>query len=434
MRIIKIIRLFYILYTVYTLFVMTVSDYKFSYAFIGILFVWATYFGLKLGFCSTKGKAYNTDGRSNSSKTSVHDSFPLSNISFWPVWKYIIALITSWISAILTARFYTGRNFTLVIQGVLGDNSAYNSYQSYFVQNNIGSFSISKIPYILMLAYLTIITIWSIVGILLSNRKNGIWRVLYVIGVTLAYAYFGAARGTNFETYIIFIILAYCLLQKSGGIKGKSLKYLLIVIIAGIILVFIFRARVIARGVEFQNNICPEITFNNNSFLARNFPSLVNIGLSVFGYLGYGIFCIGVTISDICFRSVEDFVGFLIPFGHRIFNDATLSDTLSHTISMGARWTPDFVNLIDVTGILLYFVVLFLLGKFLRKSYKIKAPDLLKNIIGALIFIEMLSIPVGNFLVASTSNEIMLLFVLIWVLQYGGVQVTLSKSRRIRKR
>lgn len=428
MKVIKAIRIFYIIYSFYTLFVMMVSNYQFTYAFIGLLFVWATFVAFKLGFISKSCGITNELTNNEEEKYSQY-SFPLSKISYWPAWKYILAFIASWISAIQTAKFYTGRNFALVIQGLLGGNSAYNSYQSYFLHNNIASFSITKIPYILMLAFLTIITIWSFVGILLSNEKIGIWRILYIIGIASAYAYFGVARGTNFETYILFILLAYCLLQKiEHGLSIKNIKYFIFVFIAGIILIFVYRARIMDRGIEFENTICPEISFDSESFLAKQFPALVNIGLSLFGYLGYGIFCIGVTISDICFNSTSNIIGFFIPFGHRLFNDSTLSNSLAHTISMGAKWTPDFINFIDVTGIILYFIIIFFGGVFFRHSYKMKAPVLLRHIIGALLFVEMLSIPVGNFLVASTSNEIMLAFTIVWVFQCGHFRFTFGKS------
>lgn len=417
MRTVKTIRIFYLIYTIYTLFMLLVSDYKLSHAALGLFFVWLTYLFFHLGYSTVKNRNSAEPLIPVFRKEEKEDRFPLSSISSWPRWKYMLAAALSWISAILAARYYTGRSFGSVIRNLLGGGSAYNEYQQFFQQNNIASFSLAKAPYILMLAYLTIIMTWSVVGIILGVKRVSFWKKIYIVLVVGAYAYFGAARGTNFETYIIFILFAFCLLQKIRTILNpKNFKYLMIVFFAGIALIFIYRARIMNRGVEFINYICPEIHFNPNSFLAKNFPTIVNIGVSLFSYLGYGIYCIGVTVQDICFRTAENFFAFFIPSGYHLIGGNSLGLLLTRTVAMEARWIPDFVLLLDSTGLILYSVLFYFIGKFSKKVQTMNLSRQLIYIIEALIFIEMLSVPVGNFLLSSSSNKLMVLFALLWLL------------------
>lgn len=350
--------------------------------------------------------------------------YPLSQIENWKLFKHVIALIAAWASAVLCARFYTGRGLVEVLRGMRGGDAAYNSYQVYFENSNLSSFSFAKIPYIFMLAYLTIILIWSMLAILLCKEKIKWWKKIYLLGVIAAYLFFGASRGTNFETYIVFIMFAYCLLHRVGNIfRVKSFKYFLLVIVAGFILIFIFRARILDRGVEFQNEICPEIQFCSYSFIAKVFPTLTNIGLSVFGYLGYGIYCIGVAIDDIIANSATNVLASVFPFGFPALTDESLGAILGKTINMGVKWAPDFVNIINCTGVIGYFITIYLLGRFSGKVEQLAVPDLLRHVLQAVVFIELLSIPVGNFLLASSSNVIMVLFALLWWIQFSRLRI-----------
>lgn len=416
MRTLKTIRIFYIVYSVYALFVAMVSDYKPRYYIVGISVLWLTYGLYSLGVKSSK----KTDSRRFSAEAASYNEvpFPFSNIENWGVFQCLLALFVAWASAVLASRFYTGRDFISILTGIFGGNAAYYSYQMYFTNNRLDVFSIRKIPYILMLAYLTIIFIWSTLGIVLGKTKQRWWKKAYLFGVVLAYLFFGIARGTNYETYVVFIVIAYCLLNKAkSGNRINSFKYLFLVGIAGIIMIFIFRARLMDRGVKFVNEICPEIFFDDSSFFALFFPTLTNIGLSVFGYLGYGVYCIGVTIVDIILGSVPDMILSFLPCGFPLFKGESLSIVLSHFIDMGVKWAPDYVFIVNYTGIFAYCFVPFILGRFSQKADNMEINYLLKKILQVIVFIEMLSIPVGNFLIASSANILMILFAFLWWIQ-----------------
>ena len=74
------------------------------------------------------------------------------------------------------------------------------------------------------------------------------------------------------------------------------------------------------------------------------------------------------------------------------------------------------------------FVALFIAGRVVVKLKLSDKPRLLVNLIGVFVFIEMLSIPVGNFLITSTPIMLSLLASLLW---YGKCILVSYRRRRL---
>lgn len=398
----KPILFFYILYTVYTFFILSVSNYNALYAIVGLIVLWAIYACLWLGKLSVKKKVEQACEKKTETK------FLFGNIAKWKTRTYCIVLLAAFLSTIFAAQFYTGRNVFEVIAGMFSGESAYAIYQKHMKEANIAAFSIVKIPFISMLAFLAIILMWSIVGLMLSDEKLRKSQVLYLIGIVCCYLYFGMARGTNFEMYFVFILFVYCLIRKINFKNWKTDKKKILIflgVVLGLCLaaVFIFRWVLTERGVHFQNIICPEILFNKDSFLGKYFPEITNIGISVFSYLGYGIFTMGVTFTEIIFSSANSFLCTLIPFGHTIFNGVSLETQIRSTLNLASRWVADSLVFIDYFGILLFFAILFFVGRYAELISRKVHSNLLKELLNVIIYIEMLSLPVGNFIVSNSS-------------------------------
>ena len=415
MKTIKTITVFYCIYTVYTLYILSVSNYPILTAFAGLLFIWIGYVLYVAGYFSINNKHISE----KADRYSKHESsYPFSKIDSYNKLKLLLLNIVTWLFSILSTKYYTGKTFNMVIHGLGSNESAYYSYQSYFLNNILASFSFAKIPYILMLGFTTIIMMWSILVFVGWSIKNKWFQWLFLISSVMAYLYFGIARGTNFETYIVFIIISFCLLQKSNtaNLQNKGFYYFVFLLL-GIIMVLVFRLVVSLRGVTFQNNICPEIHYDSERFVSQYFPTITGIGISVFGYLGYGIYTIGVSFVDIILESTNILLGSLFPKGNLIINGSSLESVLRSTIDLGVKWCPDYIKLIDLLGFPLFLMMLFLLGrisKIIQDSYY---PLLLKDSILLIIFIQMISIPVGNFLMTSSANQIMVIYVLGWLLK-----------------
>ena len=403
----------YTIYSLYTLFVFLVSDYKMYHAILGLLCVWLTYIAFRLGLNFNK----NVYPDFNCELNKEHISFPLSDINRWSPVKYFFVALIDWLFAVLSAKFYTGRGFFSVLKGAFGGDSAYYTYQEYFLSNQLKSFSIEKIPYILMNAFITIILIWSVISLLSIKRKKW-YNIVFVFLVVLAYLYFGASRGTNFEVYIVFILCIFCLIKKMQECSPhKKIVYIGSAAVSAFLMVFIYQARISDRGLSLAYSICPEIHFASNSFLGEYFPVMTKTFLSFFSYLGYGIYCIGVSVGDICMSSIRGLVSMSVPGGFFLISEESMHEMIKKTINVQARWIPDMVDFVDTFGFVLYFCCMFFLGCFLKNVMCGSYSVFLKNLIQVVITIEMLSLPVGNFLVTSSSNKIMVLFLLLFFIK-----------------
>ena len=406
----KTVRLFYTFYTLYTFYIMLISDYDIVYALFGLGSIWFVYLFFAMGYMSVKS---NYDDES----TTITTKFPFSGISEWKPYQYLLCDIICWVSTILAGKFYTSRGFVRVISGLFNGEAAYSIYQSYARTVN-SSFSAVKIPYILMLTFLTAMLIWSASAIIIGMERIKPIQYCHLISLFLSYLYFGIARGTNFEMYIVFVALVYCILnRREQNDKRKSKKQIVTVILLGFLLVVIFRIVVEARGVKFANRICREINYLPDRTISKLFPALTNMMTSIFRYLGWGTFTIGVYKFDIVLGDIKGILANIMPFGFRALYGINLPDIMRSTVNVGVGWVPDYMTFIDYLGLPCFFVFLYILGRlgaWLSKSSKI--PQLLANIIGLLIFIEMLSIPVGNFLFTSTPNMLTVFAAFLWYL------------------
>ena len=445
MKHLKTIRLIYLVYTIYTIFVISVSDYNIWIALLGLLCIWLIYFAYSLGYRSVKITSIDSkddqgddvaesiehkEEYDEATSIIVHDDrFVFSEIVNWKPIQYILATSISWICSIFAAKFYTSRGFSSVILGIFRGEKAYSIYQHYMVDANIGAFKLTKIPFILMLVFCTMMLFWSMLGLLLSGEKLKVGQVVYLVSTVLSYFYFGLARGTNFEMYIIFVLFVYCLLNRPGTAlidERKRRRAIIVISVLAVAVIIVFRMVVAARGNVFSNQICSEIHYDDTKLISRLFPTLTNIGLSVFRYFGFGIFTIGTTIDNIVFGSAQGFGAFMLPVGFQLFYNSDLMVLVREIVDIGVGWVPDCISFVNIFGFPLTLIVFLALGRLTRKIYSSDRSGLLKNLLGAFMFIEMLSIPVGNFIVTSTPNELTIFLVFLWLIK-GRLRITLGR-------
>ena len=413
MSTVRIIRTFYIIYSLYTLFVILVSDYNFWYAFVGVGMIWLIYLVFLAGYSSVRQSIESSKSENNEKQ----QNYPLSNISNWKRITYLVHSILVFICSFAAAKFYTGRNPGEIILGAIHMSNSYAIYQKYAKMANIGVFTIYKIPYVLMLMYCFTMLLWGSVGILLSEEKKNVFQYIFVASSMAALLLFGVARGTNYEMYIVFVTLVYCILNKkrkqNHKFSEKWKKYLVVGII-GVVVILVFKIVVEARGYVFRNQICEEINYDPNKSFSKLFPTITNIGLSFFRYLGWGIFSIGIITDTVVFGSLSSFISSLLPFGYTLIQGESLDSIVRQTISVGTGWVPDYFAFIDGFGWLFFIVLIFVAGKVMGALEKGAYPRLLKSLMGVLIFLEMLSIPVGNFIIVSTPLLLSVLYIAFW--------------------
>lgn len=426
MRSLKTIRLVYFVYTAYTFFVIAVSDYNPAIAAAGLLCIWPVYCAYSLGFKSIKGYS-----NSETKYDGNNEKFLFSQIAEWKPIQYFSASFISWMCSAMAARFYTGRGFFRVIRGLFNGERAYSIYQHHIIEAKIGTFTLRKIPFILMLVFTTVILFWSMLGLLASEKKMTKIQIVYLVSAVASYFYFGIARGTNFEMYIIFVLFVFCLLNRTGNTKKdmkKQRKAIVGLSVLAVGVVLIFRMVVAARGNVFRNQICTEIVFDETRLISRLFPTITNIALSVFRYFGFGIFTIGMVMDRIVLNTIQGIVAYCMPMGFELFFGNDLMSITRKTVDIGVGWVPDYISFINTFGLFLTLFLFYFIGKLIGGLQLSNRARLLKNLISMVAFLEMLSLPVGNFIATSTPNELAVLLILLWYFK-GNLHITVGRKR-----
>lgn len=401
------IKLFYIIYSAYSIYIALVSDYKLSHLMFGLLCIWLMYLCYMTGFSSVKVKP----------NVSIEDrrsiSFPFSNIARWKRRNYFANSIICWAFAIYGARFYTGMLPTDVIRHIQKGTSVYSAYGKYYASMGLGTFSLQKVPIILMVFYVILNFYLSALQII-RKEELSVWKLVYVITIGFSFAYIGFARGTNFELYLIFVTIAFCLFSYEREKINK--KTFSIVIVLGILLLFVFQTVVLSRGLVFRNNICEGIHFNEKALLSELLPVITHFAIIIFSYLGFGIYVIGYTSFELILEKPAFMLGSLVPHGlDYAFNNDFIKLVRAET-QVGVRWVPDYIIFLDKLGLLFFCLLVFLMGKITKIILNSNMLDLQKRAVVFFITLEMISIPVGNFVTTSSANILCVLYVICWVL------------------
>ena len=412
---------------------MSVSNYRFTHAFTGLLMMWIVYLFFHLGCNRNAKKPIIEISKINTIK------YPLYNIAEWSSIRYIIFGSLSILFSFGAAKFYTGRTPISIIQGLFQSNNSYALYQKYAREASIGTLSFSKMPYVFMLVYCFTMLIWGCVGIILSPMKKRIVQWFFVLEVIISVLIFGIARGTNYEMYIVFTCIAFCVFNRKKQENKISFfernRKIILIALMGVIVVIVFVSVVGSRGMVFSNQICEEIIYDPESIISTSFPLLTTLGLSFFRYLGWGIFSIGIITNNVILNNSLSFISSIIPSGYLFTQDETLDSIVRYTISVGNGWVPDYFAFIDHFGWIIFMILLYLFGRLVASLEDSKYPPLLRNIVGLYVFIEMLSIPVGNFLIISTPLLISALFSFGWCLLYKfRIRIVLRNKREIKDR
>lgn len=419
MGVIKAVTIFYAFLTVFLFLSVEVTTLSILNVLPALLFMWILYFLFLTGFLTTR-------------KTKSYKSTRAFRISFFDNNKLIVILITI-LFTILVTRFYTGQTPISIFQNIKIGNSFYAMYQNYFMLNNIGVFRLIKIPYIFMLFSIKFILIYSYISYISISKKLSFYNILYIIIITLAYLYFGLARGTNFELFELVLLIFFVIIKRANDNKIKILS-LKIVVIMGIISTIglsLFFIVVTRRMGSFGYYISSDILWDPNSFISKvsKEGSLLLSGLTM--YFGFGFFYFSTFIYKILFSQYDLFMASLIPFGYTILGIKSLGLEVNKFIDPSTNWVPDILALIYHLGIILSFSFVYLIGFFLKKNNldNDSSSNPLSQMISYILMVQMISFPIGNFVVISSSNKIIVVILFILFLyRKSKIRIRLIKK------
>lgn len=213
------------------------------------------------------------------------------------------------------------------------------------------------------------------------------------------------------------IIVMYILYSGNKNKKQSSIKIrpIIISLIVGILGVYIFATRIMERGVQFDIiTLRPDVNYDFNGWVSILFPFLAWIVFILYGYFGFGFFYISTYVKDIWFSSIENFISGFIPMGHYLIIGESISDIIKTEINMGARWHPDAIIFVDNGGYIGLLMLCFILGILSKYITTIEPDNPFSKLTDYIILIQMISLPVGNFIFTSSANQLTVLLLFIY--------------------
>jgi len=313
--------------------------------------------------------------------------------------------------SLILINFYTGQTPMELYENLISGRSTYITYQVYFQENNLGIPSFNKLPYIFLLFTQKFFVFFG-PFVLLKSKINFKVSLSMIMVLFTSYFLFGLGRGTSYETFELIILSLFLFFYFNRRINFISLTifgFLFFVIGFGT-----FYFNLISRNATgiFENFYISRDVFLDQSSLIFNFsPMLAIIITSLYSYFGYGFYYINTYFNYVVFQSTETLLTSIAPFWPTYLSIDPVS-IIRNNIDIGFRWHPDITRYISSFGLFLTFIFVVCIVQVYVFLLKTKSPPIEGIFLAYLIFVQILSLFIGNLLFISSANTLItLLFV-----------------------
>lgn len=402
----RVVRFFYIIFCVYICVITEITSITFTHIVPALVFLLVLFIPFSFGVKIKSGNISKEKKRFNSwlmrhSKTT-----------------FVLLGISSIICSLLVVQFYTGQTFISVLRNLTQGISSYAVYQEYFKQNQIDVFSVTKLPFIFMMAFVKFNMLYSIISVYLHfKNKIPFFYLAYLLVVTISFIYIGVARGTNFEMFEFVLLIIYVIFLKQIRIDVKKyLSVFFLIFIATIIFMNVIANRGGSSTAYF--NISRDVFVNPNSFFVTNFSGITLLFLSIYSYFAFGFYYISIFIDKIWFSSFLSMLTYLFPFGTSFMSESNIKTKITNILDIGTRWHPDSILLMNKVGLIGLIFCCFLLGclcNYFNNKKEVSSMDVILNFF---VIFQMISFPIGNFIQVSSSSKIIIFMIVIYKLVY----------------
>lgn len=392
------------MYSIYILLLIGATTLSFFKTIVAILFMWINYIFFSVGFSSIGKKRKKLKVPEINTTLTNPKTLTLSVIA-----------ITSLLFSSSVVNFYTGQTPITVLSNLLNDESVYYVYQNYFKENQLNSFSLSKLPFIIMMFSIKFILYYSFVYLLIIKRNVTIKEKIYLFTIIIAHIYVGIGRGTSFEFFELLILTLFVIYSNFKSISLRNIKITIIGFMLVCVGMYIFSSGISNRGVEFNFlTVHPDVNYDPSGWLSTTFPLLAEMLFKLYGYFGFGFFYTSTYIVDVWFVSIENVIAGIIPFGYQLFTGSNNYEIVAGIIDVGVRWTPDFVVMVNNLGYVMCLFIFFLLGLISKYFYILEEKKPLTELTNFMILLQMISFPVGMFLMTSSANKLIVIILLLY--------------------
>lgn len=321
-------------------------------------------------------------------------------------------------ASVLAAFYYTGKTPSEVFSYLGSDRSLYASYQEHNRMLLAAGGTGWMNPYFMFLVYVKVVLLASILSIIPRGDPIRTREVLLLVSACAAQAYLGLARGTGLEFFqmgslLIFAMLMRPRLARRGAVRG-------IVLFTVVALAFLYSSLLSARGVTALSlESGGDVRLDPEGLGYVLGDSTVSFFLTFYDYFGFGFHYVASYWSDIWLTSWTNMLAGMLPLGYGSVGLDPLA-LMPQVVVMGPRWHPDSVQIMASIGFVGLMVVSVILGRVSRVlEHK---GSLASAVLLYYAFLQMLSLPVGNFVWIDVTNVVIIVFLsVILVLRSVGL-------------
>jgi len=400
----KMVFLIYFAFSLYTFLLLQITDINTILFMSSTLLMWLIYIMFFFG-------------QKTNITININDDNDNQSIRLTPMLIFFLSMV-SLVSSALSVQYYTGNNPIEVFNKLQTGMSVYNEYQQYFKKENLSSVSISKLPYILMLFCTKIIFLYFTIYVLLIKKNKTKPDYFFLIVISISHIYIGLGRGTSFEIFELLILYIYIILYKfeKNILNLKRIIIMHIIIMLGISL---FLKRIEDRVFKFDLiSSSKEVNFYFDGPFATLFPDISSVLFKLYGYFGFGFYYMYIFVDEIWFNNFITIIYGLFPKGLSFYYGNSLKETMSQYVDIGVKWHPDLIVILDNFGFVGTLLLIYLCSVTIKALIKSQKNTALIQLTCFLILFQMISLPIGNFVVNSSSNKLTILLVIcIWAIK-----------------
>lgn len=326
----------------------------------------------------------------------------------------VISIFIQILAVNFAIKYYTGSDiFTTVVNTANGINT-YSDYQAYFAENEIGRLPIlSRMNAILLLALTKLIFVINVANFFLKSSKINAADIATVLLSTLIYVTFGLARGTFFEIFEILCAYAYFISMTSARLSNKtkriifSKRFIITAIITALIFIALFIINTIRRYDEVSKYFDTVCSSNFCFTPIGVLPALEYVLFILTTYFANGAYTLAVLFEQ---TVIGNELLYLIPMQSMFFyigveNSGVREMMCSQYVNCKFVWVPELTTILSIFGIFTVFLTNLLIPKIYQlELFMLRKFSIFGIITLYFLFIFLLSLPVANFYLISSSS------------------------------
>ncbi|MEL4242478.1 hypothetical protein [Shewanella xiamenensis] len=322
-------------------------------------------------------------------------------------------------ASLYATNFYTGLNpVELFLKVFLESKSSYNDYQSYFQENNLGAFSISKLPAILSNTFVKLLVIVNFYILYMVDSVFTRKRFKLSLFLSLvSFVYFSIARGTSFEFFELIALNLFLILYSSNMTIKKfafSKKFFKLIIFSIFcLLVYSFNISMRYSGGYVPGCHSAIFCYQENNMLPDGIALIL---FKISGYFVFGFYYLSQFINYVIYESGDFFV-FLFTSMAVLDSQVTSRFLCESHFDCQAMWSPSLetwsIDYGFLTTILLIYFFVLLATLTYRARHVVGYFSVF--VINYTIFLQFIAFPVGNFVGTSSATKLILLGSILFV-------------------